>query len=103
MLSKKEVASLRNSDPISRERLEEIAYWIEQDISELSNGAAFDFLFGECELMYSELIKVIAGKYSSVYPELNGYNQNNLQRCKWAIVLLNIELEISYPIERDVS
>lgn len=89
--------ALKNSYPMSRQELCEIADWIEEDISGMSNREAYDYLIGQCELMYSELIRVIAGKKSDIYPELNTYDDETLNKCKGAICFLNIELGIGYP------
>ncbi len=92
--------SLRNSNPISRGRLEEIAWWIETDIKGMGDQEAYDFLVGKCELMYLEILKVIAGRHSSIYLELNSYCLAQLEQGKGAICALNIELAVSYPCEK---
>lgn len=87
---------LLQSNQISRDRLDSIADWIEEDVSSMTDQQAYEYLVGKCELMYSELLKVIAGKQSSLYPELNTYDSMTLNKCKGAICCLNIELDVSY-------
>lgn len=94
---------IKNSIPISRQGLNEIAYWIESDISKLDIEEAYNHLLGKCELMYSEVVNVTAGKTSSIYLELNDYDEKTLQDCTAMVALLIIELEVSYPVERDAS
>lgn len=93
---------IKNSNPISLKRLQEIAYWIELDISKLELEDAYDRVLSECELMYSEVLKVITGSASNIYPELNSYGQKKLLECKNMMVLLNLELEVSYPSNEDI-
>lgn len=95
--------SLRNSLPISRERLCEMAETIEVDISGCSNKEAYECLVGHCEVMYSELLRVVAGHESLAYPELNAFNEDQLEKCRACMVCFSLELETTYPIEDKAS